>query len=258
MVTRVMPTVVVVTGLVAVMMAFLVFGKRRRDQEPTASDSVLGAAAARGSGLIAGSGLVPAMAGGAVPAMAGAAPSAMAGGPVPAMTSAAMAASAVQALSVAPGPSEVDGHLPRWRRPSLMEARKADPLRSASPTSAAAPHLVFEGAVGTAVTGLERRRVRYRLVSLLSDPDEVRGREIGVLDDGDEVVLMEKRGLFRRVLCPDGREGWVHKMVLGDVVNETPAAGAGTWATVDDGSAIGGFEDMLRAFSERREGLGES
>ena len=252
MVASVMPTLVLVTGAVALIMAFLVFGKRRRDQEPTASDSVLGAAAARGSGLIAGSGLVPAMARSATPATP-----AMAAVAVAPMASSAVAASAVQAaVAVAPGPVDLDGHLPRWRRPSLMEARKGDPLRSAAVSTS--PHLTFAGAAGTAVTGLERRRVRYRLVSLLSDPDEVRGVEIGSLDDGDEVVVMEKRALFRRVLCPDGREGWVHKMVLGDLVSEAPDASAGTWATVDDGSSAGGFEDMLRAYTDRREKFAES
>ena len=135
-----------------------------------------------------------------------------------------------------------------------MEARKTDPLRSAS----AAAHLTFDGSVGTAVTGLERRWIRYRLVSLLSHPDEIRGMEIGTLDEGDQVVLMEKRGTFWRVLCPDGREGWVHKMVLGDVVSEAPAANAGARGTGDEGPATGSFEDMLRAYSERRQQFGEA
>ena len=36
------------------------------------------------------------------------------------------------AVAAPPELDEIDGHLPRWRRPSLMEARKADPLRSES------------------------------------------------------------------------------------------------------------------------------
>ena len=43
---------------------------------------------------------------------------------------AAAVATAVQAAVAAPlaaGTSDIDGHMPRWRRPSLMEARKADP-----------------------------------------------------------------------------------------------------------------------------------
>jgi len=224
-----MPTVLVTTGGVTMVMAFLAFGKRRRDQEPTASDAALAAAAARGTGLVANSGLVPAMA-------------------------VAATAAVRTALAAVPAPYEEDAHLPRWRRPSLVEARKADPLRQAS-TSV---HLTFDGEVGVAVTGLERRRIRYRMVSLLSDPDEVRGTEIGVLDEGDEVILLEKRGTYWRVLCPDGSEGWLHKMVLGDAVLETPGASAASWTSGDDGPVTGGFEDMLRAYTEKRKQLGDA
>jgi hypothetical protein len=100
-----------------------------------------------------------------------------------------------------------------------MEARKADPTRMAG---APGVHLTFDGTIGDAVDGMERRRIRYRLVSLLDSPDEVRGSEIGTLDEGDEVVLLEKRGTYWRVLCPDGRQGWLHKMTLGEVVSDGP------------------------------------
>ncbi len=230
---RVMPAVIVTTGGVAMVMAFFVFGKRRRDQAPTAPDAVLGAAAARGSGLVANSNLVATMC----------------------VAGAAEAASAVQAaVARAPAPEGVDAHLPRWRRPSLIEARKTDPLRTPS-TSA---RLTFEDETGAAVTGLERRLIRYRMVSLLSAPDEVRGVEIGVLDEGDQVVLMEKRGTYWRVLCPNGSDGWLHKMTLGDVVIDSPDARTGTWTSGDDGPAAGGFEDMLRSYTERRNSFGEA
>lgn len=231
--TRILPTLVVTTGGVTMAMAFLTFGRRRRDQEPTGPDTVLGAAAARGSGLVASSGLVPAMT----------------------VAGAAAAASAVQAaVAVVPGFGDVEAHMPRWRRPSLIEARKADPLRS----DAVSTKLTFEGETGAAVAGLERRLIRYRMVTLLSDPDEVRGVEIGVLDEGDEVVLMEKRGTYRRVLCPNGTEGWLHKMTLGDVVIDSPNERAGTWTSGDDGPAGGVFEAALRAYTERPNQFGDS
>ena len=262
---RIVPTTIVVTTMVVTMMAFLMFGKRRRDQEPTAPDAVLGAAAACGSGLIASTRLVPALAVARATPVAPVAPvapaAAWADTPIAAMASAAMAASAVQnAVAVAPPPVEMDAHLPRWRRPSLVEARKGDPLRSTDPihSVSSSAHLTFAGAVGAAVTGLERRRIRYRLVSLLSAPDEVRGVEIGVLDEGDEVVMMEKRGTFWRVLCPDGREGWLHKMVLGDIVGDTSAANAGFRVQVDDGPPTGSFEDILRTYTEKRSQFGEA
>ncbi len=157
---------------------------------------------------------------------------------------------AVTDLGPAP---EIDGHMPRWRRPSLMEARKADPTRFI----AADAKLTFDGQASAAVMGLERRRIRYRLVSLLDEPDEVRGVEIGSLDEGDEVVVVEKRGTYRRVLCPDGRDGWVHKMTLGDVVLD--AATADSWTSGDEAPLAGGFEDALRRYQESpRQFFGEA
>ena len=137
-------------------------------------------------------------------------------------------------VDLGPAP-EIDGHMPRWRRPSLMEARKADPTRFI----AADAKLTFDGRASAAVMGLERRRIRYRLVSLLDEPDEVRGVEIGSLDEGDEVVLVEKRGTYRRVLCPDGRDGWVHKMTLGDVVIDAAAA-TDSWTSGDEAPPVRG------------------
>ena len=41
-----------------------------------------------------------------------------------------------------------------------------------------------------------------------------------MLDEGDEVQLLERSGVYWFVLCPDGQQGWVHKMVLGEVIDE--------------------------------------
>ncbi len=84
-------------------MALVVFGKRRRDGEQTASDEELAAAAAEGVGFVPGGTPVP----------------------LPDKAGAAAAVSAVQAVATAVPPASVDAHLPRWRRPSLVEARKA-------------------------------------------------------------------------------------------------------------------------------------
>ena len=56
------------------------------------------------------------------------------------------------------------------------------------------------------------------MVRLLDSPDELRGAEIGYLDQGDEVQLLEKYGAYWLVLSPDGQQGWLHKMTLGDTV----------------------------------------
>ena len=82
--------------------------------------------------------------------------------------------------------------------------------------------------------------------------------EIGSLDEGDEVVLMEKRGTYWRVLCPDGREGWLHKMTLGDAVIDTAAAGRHLDGRRRRPDPVGGFEDVLRAYTESRRQFGEA
>ena len=110
--------------------------------------------------------------------------------------------------------------LPRWRRPSLLQARKTDPIRDTD----AGPRLTFDHGLVGPLDGRERRVIRYRVVRLLDSPDELRGAEIGYLDQGDEVQLLEKYGAYWLVLCPDGRQGWLHKMTLGDVVGDDAAA----------------------------------
>ena len=103
---------------------------------------------------------------------------------------------------------------------------------------------------------MERRRIRYRLVGLLDQPDDVRGIEIGTLDEGDEVVLLERRGTYWRVLCPDGREGWLHKMVLAAAPVDAASGPPSSWTAADEGPAAGSFEDVLRMYSEHRNQMG--
>jgi hypothetical protein len=171
---RVLSTTVTTAAGATLVLSFALFGKRRRDGEPTAPDEVLEAHAAQ-LGAPADGTLVPA--------------------------------------TVAP-PMDAEMAMPRWRRPSLLEARRTDPAR----TVATHVRMTFDQGVVEPVAGLERRRIRYRVVRLLDGPDELLASEIGLLDEGDEVQLAERSGSFWRVLCPDGRTGWVHRMVLGDVV----------------------------------------
>ena len=165
------------TAAVGVWMAFSLFGKRRRDEQPPAPEEVLQAAAASGLGLVPSSGLVPEV----------------------------------------PDPEML---MPRWRRPSLLEARKADPIREGLP---ARPSLSF--GYDTASTN-ERRLIRYATVRLLDRPDEVMGLAVGELAAGDEVELCERSGLFWFVRAPDGRAGWLHRMTLGDQVSPGARASA--------------------------------
>jgi hypothetical protein len=163
--------------------AFAIFGKKRRDEEPPAPDEVLRANAARGHGTVPNSDLVNGV---------------------------------VRATTI-PGPIDIEASMPRWRRPSLLEARKADPAR----TVVANHRMSFDAALGN--DGRERRTIRYAVVRLLDAPDELRSAEIGQLDQGDEVQLIERSGSYWLVLCPDGRQGWLHKMTLGDIVSDAPA-----------------------------------
>lgn len=213
-------TLVTTSGLVVSAMAFGMFGKRRRDGEQPEDDEVLAAKAATG--------------------VSGAHPYGFADGP-----SAAAAAAALLA--------DPELAMPRWRRPSLLVARMADPVRDAP---APAPRLTFDHGLVGALDGRERRLIGYNVVRLLDSPDELRGAEIGFLDQGDEVQLLEKRGVYWLVLCPDGRQGWIHKMTLGEVVGDTPMMSsptatmpiaAETWTMGDD---VDG--DVLTAYLESR------
>jgi hypothetical protein len=90
------------------------------------------------------------------------------------------------------------------------------------------------------------------VVQLLDTPDEFRGAEIGTLAQGDEVQLLERSGTYWRVLCPDGLQGWLHRMTLGDVVGGPAAPSAReTWATatVEDEEVD---DDVLFAFMTAR------
>jgi hypothetical protein len=205
----VLPTLVGTTGAVAMAMAFAIFGKKRRDEESPAPDEVLHAKAARGAGEAATSELTR----------------------------------GVVAQSVIPAPPDLELSMPRWRRPSLMQARKADPVRDFSST---APRLSFDDGVVGAVEGRQVRTIRYRIVGLLDAPDELRSTQIGQLDQGDEVQLIEKSGAYWLVLCPDGRQGWLHKMTLGDVVAEGHAASTDGW------DAAEASEDVLAAYLRAR------
>jgi hypothetical protein len=189
------PTLVTTTGAVALGMAFGLFGRKRREDE---SDD-LSAAAASGVGFMPGAGVA-----------------------VGTIDGIAAASGAVL------GMEDSEALLPRWRRPSLLQARKADPIRDNEP----APRLTFDHGLVGPLDGRERKVIRYRVVRLLDSPDELRGSEIGYLDQGDEVQLLEKYGAYWLVLSPDGQQGWLHKMTLGDVYEEDAPPSDGPVATM--------------------------
>jgi hypothetical protein len=197
-----LPTLVGTTGAVAMGMAFALFGKKRRDEEQPVPDEVLQAQAARGSGVPASGDLM---------------------------------------RRPFNAPLEGEAAMPRWRRPSLLEARKSDPTRTVGTTQ----RLAF--ADGGAPDEIQERRVvRYRVVRLLDAPDELRSADLGQLDQGDEVQLLERSGAYWLVLCPDGRRGWLHKMTLGEIVDDAgPASAAGGWGIPEPAGDI--LQSMLDA-----------
>lgn len=206
-----LPAVVGSTVAVITWMAFSLFSKRRRDGEPVASDDVLHAAASSGVGV--------------------------ARAPLP--------------LPPSVPPVDPESLMPRWRRPSLLEARKTDPIRSPAPERERLSFIrgYADGAPGT--VGAERRTVRYAVAPLLDLPDEIQGTRIGELATGDEVEIAQRSGAYVRVLCPDGREGWIHRMTLGDVVPPPgPASGRSRSQDIEPAA-----EDALAALLAAR-GLG--
>jgi hypothetical protein len=203
-IVTVLPMLIGTTAAMTAAFAFAIFGKKRRDEQPPAPDEVLEANAARGFSTVPG-------------------------GEV---------ANGVVRTSAVPMPIDAEAGMPRWRRPSLLEARKADPTRAAA---AAATRLRFDGEPAEP-GGLERRVIRYRVVRLLDAPDELRSSDIGQLDQGDEVQLLERSGTYWLVRCPDGRQGWIHKMTLGDVLTDGSPAVA--LREID--------EDVLTAFIAAR------
>ena len=137
--------------------------------------------------------------------------------PVPVMVEhpvvAAMAPEAV-------GEADPEAAMPRWRRPSLLAARHADPMRSVS-----AERQPMHFRPDLAPTTAELRLVRYAVVPLLDRPDEVLGLQIMDLIAGDEVQVIETSGAFWEVASPDGERGWVHRTTLGlpSTVGREPA-----------------------------------
>jgi hypothetical protein len=123
-----------------------------------------------------------------------------------------------------------EANMPRWRRPSLLEARRADPLRQAQ--SYRLPMRFTDDRAGST----EIRVVRYQVVPLLDRPDEVLGVRLCDLESGDEVLGVGASGGFVEVDCPNGEHGWIHRTTLG-VRPAAPATGRGA-ATADADDAL--------------------
>jgi len=136
----IVPMLVGTATATAMAFAFAIFGKKRRDEQPPAPDEVLQASAARGHGDVPRG----------------------------------EAASGVVRSPAFPMPLDSEAGMPRWRRPSLLEARKADPARYIATT----PKMSFETAGVASDASHERRVIRYRVARLLDAPDELRSADL--------------------------------------------------------------------------------
>lgn len=138
---------------------------------------------------------------------------------VPVIEHPAVVAMAPQS-AVAAAANDPEANMPRWRRPSLMAARRADPNRYDSSL-----RVPMRFTPDTAPTTAELRIVHYAIVPLLDRPDEVLGFPLADLMAGDEVQVVESKGPYWEVVCPDGERGWVHRTTLAipsAVGRETP------------------------------------
>jgi hypothetical protein len=63
----------------------------------------------------------------------------------------------------------------------------------------------------TAAKGVERAKISYRRVRVSSEPDDVHSVELGRLDRGDEVEILDSHEGFLRIKTPDGVTGWIHR-----------------------------------------------
>jgi hypothetical protein len=112
-----------------------------------------------------------------------------------------------------------EASMPRWRRPSLMQARKLDPARSVDTRREP-----IRFPAGSVADRSELRMVRYAVVPLLDWPDEVLGERQDDLATGDEVRVLGARSAFLEVECPDGRRGWIHRTTVGPPAEPHPDA----------------------------------
>ncbi len=109
----------------------------------------------------------------------------------------------------APGIVDPEANMPRWRRPSLLEARRADPTRG---WAASRPAMRF---ADERTNSPDVRIVRYAVVPVLDRPDEIMGIRLADLASGDEVVSVGASGAFVEVDCPTGEHGWIHRTTIG-------------------------------------------
>ena len=89
----------------------------------------------------------------------------------------------------------------------LRRSRRASNKLSAGAAAAAAT--VARAFDGPPKKGVDRAKVGYRQVRISSEPDAIRSQELGRLDRGDEVEILESHEGFLQVRTPDNITGWI-------------------------------------------------
>jgi hypothetical protein len=99
--------------------------------------------------------------------------------------------------------------------PDVSEMRTADPS-SVRPTGRATmlPPLAPRVFDKPPARDAERAKVGYRRVRISSKPDSVRSLELGRLDRGDEVEIVDSHEGFLQVRTPDGITGWIPRHTI--------------------------------------------
>ena len=67
---------------------------------------------------------------------------------------------------------------------------------------------------GSGAASAERKTISYRFVRLSDGPDDLRSREIGRLDRGDEVEVVGEQDGMLLVKAANGLQGWVPRVVI--------------------------------------------
>ncbi|MFL5750638.1 MAG: hypothetical protein ACJ767_08515, partial [Chloroflexota bacterium] len=67
---------------------------------------------------------------------------------------------------------------------------------------------------GGPASGVERKTISYRFVRLSDGPDDLRSREVGRLDRGDEVEVVGEHEGMLQVRTATGLMGWVPRVVI--------------------------------------------
>jgi hypothetical protein len=94
----------------------------------------------------------------------------------------------------------------------LKNARKAPAKRAprtARVAAAPAPATSIRTFTKPPKKGVERAKVGYRRVRISSIPDAIRSDELGRLDRGDEVEILDSSEGFLRIRTPDNVTGWI-------------------------------------------------